>query len=89
MPSIEHEAAVRILHANPQLAAMLLGACRVQLPSGAIPVAGDSNLPDRDPTDLRADNVLIFEGIGGRVALIAEVQKDKRDAGRMRSMAGN
>jgi hypothetical protein len=29
--------------------------------------------------------VLVFEGIGGKVAVIAEVQKDKRDAGRMRS----
>src|ERR1700729_882203 len=85
MPSIEHEAAVQILHADPQLAAILLGSCGVPLPSGAIPVTADSNLSDRDPTDLRSDNVLIFEGIGGKVAVIAEVQKDKRDAGRMRS----
>jgi hypothetical protein len=85
MPSIEHEAAVQILHADPQLAAMLLAACGVRLPSGAIPVAADSTLSDRDPTDLRADNVLIFEGVGGKVAVIAEVQKDKRDAGRMRA----
>jgi hypothetical protein len=40
-------------------------------------VTADSNLSDRDPTDLRSDNVLIFEGIGGKVAVIAEVQKDK------------
>jgi hypothetical protein len=85
MPSIEHEAAVQILHADPQLAAMLLGSCGVRLPSGAVPVAADSNLSDRDPTDLRSDNVLIFEGIGGKMAVIAEVQKDKRDAGRMRA----
>jgi hypothetical protein len=85
MPSIEHEAAVQILHADPQLAAILLGSCGVPLPSGAIPVSADSNLSDRDPTDLRSDNVLIFEGIGGKVAVIAEVQKDRRDAGRMRS----
>lgn len=64
---------------------MLLGTCGVPLPSGAVPVAADSNLSDRDPTDLRSDNVLVFEGVGGKVALIAEVQKDKRDAGRMRS----
>jgi hypothetical protein len=83
MPSIEHEAAVQILHADPQLAAILLGSCGVPLPSGAIPVTADSNLSDRDPTDLRSDNVLIFEGIGGKVAVIAEVQKDKRDVGRM------
>ncbi len=85
MPSIEHEAAVQILHADPQLAALLLGSCGVPLPSGAVAVTADSNLSDRDPTDLRSDNVLIFEGIGGKVAVIAEVQKDKRDAGRMRS----
>jgi len=85
MPSIEHESAAQILHANPQLVAMLLGSCGVWLPSGAVPVAADSNLSDRDPADLRSDNVLIFEGIGGKVAVIAEVQKDKRDAGRMRS----
>jgi hypothetical protein len=85
MPSIEHESAVQILHANPQLVAMLLGSCGVRLPSGAVPLAADSNLSDRDPTDLRSDNVLIFEGIGGKIAVIAEVQKDKRDVGRMRS----
>ena len=85
MPSIEHEAAVQILHADPQLAAILLGSCGVLLPSGAVAVTADSNLSDRDPTDLRSDNILIFEGIGGKVAVIAEVQKDKRDAGRMRS----
>jgi hypothetical protein len=85
MPSIEHEAAVQILHADPQLTAMLLGTCGVQLPSGAVAVAADSNLSDRDPTDLRSDNVLVFAGIGGKVAVIAEVQKDKRDASRMRS----
>jgi len=85
MPSIEHEAAVQILHADPQLAAILLASCGVLLPSGAVAVTADSNLSDRDPTDLRSDNVLIFEGIGGKVAVIAEVQKDKRDAGRMRS----
>ena len=84
MPSIEHEAAGQILHADPQLAAILLGSCGVLLPSGAVAVTADSNLSDRDPTDLRSDNVLIFEGIGGKVAVIAEVQKDKRDAGRMR-----
>ena len=61
MPSIEHEAAVQILHANPQLTAMLLGTCRVRLPSGAMPVTADTNLSDRDPTDLRPDNVLVFE----------------------------
>ena len=85
MPSIEHEAAVQILHADPQLAAILLASCGVLLPSGAVAVTADSNLSDRDPTDLRSDNILIFEGIGGKVAVIAEVQKDKRDAGRMRS----
>lgn len=85
MPSIEHEAAVQILHADPQLAAILLASCGVLLPSGAVAVTADSNLSDRDPTDLLSDNVLIFEGIGGKVAVIAEVQKDKRDAGRMRS----
>jgi hypothetical protein len=85
MPSIEHESAVQILHAHPQLVAILLGSCGVKLPSGAVPMAADSNLSDRDPTDLRSDNVLIFEGIGGKVAVVAEVQKDKRDAGRMRS----
>ena len=76
MPSIEHESAVQILHANPQLVAILLGSCGVQLPSGAVPLAADSNLSDRDPTDLRSDNVLIFEGIGGKVAVVAEVQKN-------------
>jgi hypothetical protein len=69
MPSIEHEAAVQILHADPQLAAMLLGSCGVRLPSGAVPVAADSNLSDRDPTDPRSDNVLVFEGVGGKVTL--------------------
>jgi hypothetical protein len=83
MPSIKHEAAAKILHQDPQLVAMLLGTCGVVLPSGAVPVAADSNLSDRDPTELRADNVLVFAGIGGKVVVIAEVQKDKRDAGRM------
>ena len=64
---------------------MLLGMCGVILPSGAVPVAADSNLSDRDPTELRSDNVLIFEGIGGKIAVVAEVQKDKRDVGRMYS----
>jgi hypothetical protein len=67
---------VQILHANPQLTAMLLGTCGVWLPSAAVAVTADSNLSDRDPTDLRSDDVLVFEGIGGKVAVIAEVQKD-------------
>lgn len=66
MPSIEHEAAVQILHADPQLAALLLGMCGVQLPSGAVPVTADSNLSDRDPTDLRSDNILVFEATAAR-----------------------
>lgn len=83
MPSIEHEAAAQILHEDPQLVAMLLGTCGIVLPSGAVPVAADSNLSDRDPTELRSDNVLVFAGSGGKVVVIAEIQKDKRDAGRM------
>jgi hypothetical protein len=83
MPSIKHEAAAQILHQDPQLVAMLLGMCGVTLPSGAVPVAADSNLSDRDPTELRADNVLVFEGTDGKVVVIAEVQKDKRDVGRI------
>jgi hypothetical protein len=85
MPGIAHEAAAEILHRDPQLVAMLLGMCGVILPSGAFPVATDSNLSDRDPTELRSDNVLIFQGRGGKVAVIAEVQKDRRDARRMYS----
>jgi hypothetical protein len=85
MPSIQHEAVVQILHRDPQLAAILLGLCGVELPSGSVPVVADSNLSDRDPTDLRSDNVLVFEGTGGKVAVVAEVQKDRRDFGRIDS----
>lgn len=82
MPSIQHEAVVEILHRDPQLAAMLLGRAGVRLPSGAIPVMADSTLSARDPSTLISDNVIVFQGVRDKVAVIAEVQKSRPDVTR-------
>jgi hypothetical protein len=88
MPDIKHEAVVEVLQNEPQLVAMLLGKFGVPLPSGAVPFMADSNLSIRDPRlkkSLIADNVIVFDGVDGKVAVIAEVQTDWPD--RSRSLA--
>ena len=45
MPSIQHEAVIQILHRDPQVAAMLLGLCRVELPSGSVSVVATATCP--------------------------------------------
>jgi len=52
------------------------------LPSGATPVMADSNLSARDPSTLISDNVIVFQGMGRKVAVIAEVQKGRPDSTR-------
>jgi hypothetical protein len=79
MPGIEHEAVVEILHRDPHIAAMLLGRAGVRLPSGAHAVVAESNLSAREPSTLISDNVLIFEGMTSKIAVIAEVQKHRPD----------
>lgn len=88
MPDIKHEAVVEVLQNEPQLVAMLLGKFGILLPSRAIPFMADSNLSIRDPKlkkSLIADNVIVFDGVDGKVAVIAEVQTDWPD--RSRSLA--
>jgi hypothetical protein len=82
MPSRQHEAVVQVLHSDPQFAAMLLGNAGVRLPSGAIATVADSNLSARDPSTLISDNVLVFEGMNGKMAVVAEVQKSRPDHSR-------
>jgi hypothetical protein len=79
MPGIEHEAVVEILHRDPQIVALLLGRAGVELPSGSHAVMADSNLSARDPSTLISDNVMVFEGLDHKVAVIAEVQKARPD----------
>jgi hypothetical protein len=58
---------------------MLLRGLGVRLPAGATAVMADTNLSVRDPDqnqELIADTVVVFEGPDGKVAVIAEVQKD-------------
>lgn len=86
MPSIPHEAVVEVLHNEPQLVAMLLGKLGTHLPSGAIPFFVDSNLSLRDPRwkkTLIADDVVMFDGIDGKVVVIAEVQTNPPDRSRL------
>ena len=61
---------------------MLLGGAGMKLPSGAHAVAADSNLSAREPSTLISDNVLVFEGMNRKVAVIAEVQKRRPDSTR-------
>ena len=68
-----------ILHRDPQIAAMLLGRAGVRLPSGATPVVADSNVSARDPSTLISDNVIVFQRMDRKVAVIAEVQKGAPD----------
>jgi hypothetical protein len=85
MPSIEHEAAVELLHRNPELAAALAASAGVQVPAGATAVLADSNLSVPEPTELRADTVTVHEGTEGRLAIVTEVQKDPPDKDKRRA----
>ena len=85
-PSIPHEAVVEVLHNEPQLVAMLLGKLGTHLPSGAAPFFLDSNLSLCDPgwkKTLIVDNVVVFDGIDGKVAVIAEVQTNPPNRSRL------
>lgn len=85
MPTIEHEAVVQVLNNEPHLIAMLLENFGVRLPSGSAAVIADSNLSDRDPErkkSLTADNVIVFQGTDGKIAVIAEVQTEAPDHSR-------
>jgi hypothetical protein len=79
MPSIAHEAAVELLHRNPQLAATLLASAGVRIPAEATAILADSNLSVPEPTELRADVVTVHDGLDGRLAIVTEVQKDPPD----------
>ena len=79
MPGIRHTAVVQVINNEPQLVGKLLENSGVLLPADATAYMADSNLSIRDPDEeieLRADNVIIFEGAGSKVAVIAEVQSD-------------
>jgi hypothetical protein len=79
MPGPKHEAIVHVINNEPQLVGMLLRGLGVRLPAGATAVMADTNLSVRDPDqnqELIADTVVVFEGPDGKVAVIAEVQKD-------------
>jgi hypothetical protein len=85
MPSIAHEAAVELLHRNPQLAATLLASAGVRIPAEATAILADSNLSVPEPTELRADVVTVHDGLDGRLAIVTEVQKDPPDVGKRRA----
>jgi hypothetical protein len=85
VPSIAHEAAVELLHRNPQLAATLLASAGVRIPAEATAVLADSNLSVPEPTELRADVVTVHDGLDGRLAIVTEVQKDPPDVGKRRA----
>jgi hypothetical protein len=75
MPSVEHEAAVEILHRNPELAAILLASVGVAVPVGATAVIADSNLSARKPVALAAEAVIVLTVPAGKLAVVIEVQK--------------
>jgi hypothetical protein len=85
VPSIAHEATVELLRRNPQLAAALLASAGVQIPAGASAVLADSNLSVPAPTELRADVLTVHEGVGGKLVIVTEVQKDPPGAGKRRA----
>jgi hypothetical protein len=78
MPSIRHEAVVELLHRRPELAAVLLASAggEFRVPPGATAAVADSNLSARRPLAFTAENVIIFASPAGKVAAVAEVQKD-------------
>jgi hypothetical protein len=85
MPGIAHEAAVELLRRNPQLAAALLASAGVRVPAGAGAVLADSNLSVPEPTELRADVVTVHEGLGRKIVIVTEVQKDPPDGDKRRA----
>lgn len=76
MPSVQHEAVVELLHRNLQLAGVLLASAGIRLPARATAVVADSNLSARRPLAFAAEHVIVFTGQTGKVAVVAEVQKD-------------
>jgi hypothetical protein len=78
MPGVRHEAVVELLHRSPELAAVLLASAGsgFRVPRGATAVVADSNLSARRPLAFAAENVIVFAGPAGKVAAVAEVQKD-------------
>lgn len=77
MPSLKHQAIVQVLRDHPRLVALLLKQFGIIVPPDSNPVIADSDLSLRDPDalkELRADNVFLFQGNSGRVAVVVEVQ---------------
>lgn len=85
MPSIEHEAAVELLHRNPHLATALLSSAGVPVPIGTTAVLADSNLSVPEPTELRADVVTVHNGADGKLVIVTEIQKDPPDRDKRRA----
>jgi hypothetical protein len=85
VPSIEHEAAVELLHRNPRLAAALLSGSGVWVQDEATAVLADSNLSVPEPTELRADVVTVHDSTTGRLAIVTEIQKNPPDKDKRRA----
>lgn len=78
---------MELLRRNPQLAAALLASAGVRVPAGAGAVLADSNLSVPEPTELRADVVTVHEGVGRKIVIVTEVQKDPPDGDKHRAWA--
>jgi hypothetical protein len=74
MPSIAHEAPLELLRGEPRLAAVLVEALGVPVPSGAEARLVHADLTVPVPAELRADAVVLLEAEAGKLAVITEVQ---------------
>jgi hypothetical protein len=60
VPSIPHEASLELLRHNPYLAAVLLTGTGVDIPADAVATPADGDLSACEPTELRADAMVIL-----------------------------
>jgi hypothetical protein len=90
MPKLRHEAVIEILQNEPALVLHLLRylGVRLRIGSQATVTRADTNLSDRYATGdelvsgLFSDSVFVFESMGRKIAVIAEVQTGRPDADR-------
>ncbi|MBU3065975.1 hypothetical protein KO481_31195 [Nocardia sp. NEAU-G5] len=87
MPSISHEAPLELLRHNPYLAAVLLAGTGVDIPADAVATPADGDLTACEPTELRADAMVILHNEHRKLAVIVESQTAPPNRKKRRAMA--
>jgi hypothetical protein len=81
MPGLVHEGPIELLRHDPMLAALLLASKGVRVPDSRAAMMAPGELTSALPAELRADAVIVLEGLGGtgKLAVVVESQTARDD----------